>query len=179
MNLFQVRQPTIPNTGTSAGSPTRTPPTTPGFFLLCLKTVRSQWELKVRPVRLREDPTLVLQRATNVPSSAGKLVLPDVQVLTERFFKRQKFRPDPQGTNLMFAFMAQHFTHQFFKTSHKNKGGFTKALGHGVRHADMHSKAGCNQYLPCRSHRKCQMNVLDFCILSHSGRCKQHLWRRP
>ncbi|XP_017267765.1 prostaglandin G/H synthase 1 isoform X2 [Kryptolebias marmoratus] len=62
----------------------------------------------------------------------GKPVLPDAKELTERFFKRQKFRPDPQGTNLMFAFMAQHFTHQFFKTSHKAKGGFTRALGHGV-----------------------------------------------
>ncbi|KAK2901794.1 prostaglandin G/H synthase 1 [Channa argus] len=62
----------------------------------------------------------------------GKSVLPDTKVLAERFFKRTKFRPDPQGTNLMFAFMAQHFTHQFFKTNHEVKGGFTKALGHGV-----------------------------------------------
>ncbi|KAM9393894.1 prostaglandin G/H synthase 1 isoform 2-T2 [Pholidichthys leucotaenia] len=62
----------------------------------------------------------------------GKEVLPDAEVLAERFFKRQKFRPDPQGTNLMFAFMAQHFTHQFFKTKRGVEGGFTKALGHGV-----------------------------------------------
>lgn len=33
----------------------------------------------------------------------------------------------------MFAFFAQHFTHQFFKTSGKMGRGFTKALGHGVR----------------------------------------------
>lgn len=65
-------------------------------------------------------------------ASAGKSLLPDPKVLTERFFKREKFRPDPQGTNLMFAFMAQHFTHQFFKTNHETKGGFTTALGHGV-----------------------------------------------
>lgn len=90
---------------------------------------------------------LVLKRATNVPSSAGKPVLPDIQELTERFFKRQKFRPDPQGTNLMFAFMAQHFTHQFFKTSHKAKGGFTRALGHGVGHADNHSECKKNNVL--------------------------------
>lgn len=32
----------------------------------------------------------------------------------------------------MFAFFAQHFTHQFFKTSGKMGPGFTKALGHGV-----------------------------------------------
>lgn len=162
MNSFQVLQPTILNMGTSAGSPTRTPPTTPGSFLLYLKTALSRRGLKVRPARLSADPTLVLQRATNIPPSAGKLVLPDVKVLTERFFKRQKFRPDPQGTNLMFAFMAQHFTHQFFKTSHKAKGGFTKALGHGVRHTGVHPKAVCNRHLPCRSHRKGQMNVLDF-----------------
>ncbi|KAM7018052.1 prostaglandin G/H synthase 1 [Tautogolabrus adspersus] len=62
----------------------------------------------------------------------GKSVLPDTKVLAERFFRRKKFRPDPQGTNLMFAFMAQHFTHQFFKTNHEVPGGFTKALGHGV-----------------------------------------------
>ncbi|XP_067472279.1 prostaglandin G/H synthase 1 [Thunnus thynnus] len=62
----------------------------------------------------------------------GKPDLPDPKVLAERFFKRKKFRPDPQGTNLMFAFMAQHFTHQFFKTKHGAHGGLTKALGHGV-----------------------------------------------
>uniref|UniRef100_A0A8C6UH45 Prostaglandin G/H synthase 1 n=1 Tax=Neogobius melanostomus TaxID=47308 RepID=A0A8C6UH45_9GOBI len=57
---------------------------------------------------------------------------PDPKVLARRFFKRKTFRPDPQGTNLMFAFMAQHFTHQFFKTNNKTEKGFTKALGHGV-----------------------------------------------
>ncbi|XP_041643471.1 prostaglandin G/H synthase 1 isoform X2 [Cheilinus undulatus] len=62
----------------------------------------------------------------------GKATLPDPKVLAEKFFRRRKFRPDPQGTNLMFAFMAQHFTHQFFKTKHDVSGGFTKALGHGV-----------------------------------------------
>lgn len=65
-------------------------------------------------------------------ASAGKSVLPEPNVLAERFFKRKKFRPDPQGTNLMFSFMAQHFTHQFFKTNHEVQAGFTKALGHGV-----------------------------------------------
>lgn len=62
----------------------------------------------------------------------GKPQLPDPGVLTEYFFRRKTFRPDPQGSNLMFAFMAQHFTHQFFKTDHSVQGGFTKALGHGV-----------------------------------------------
>ncbi|PKU28263.1 prostaglandin g h synthase hypothetical protein [Limosa lapponica baueri] len=62
----------------------------------------------------------------------GKRQLPDPQLLAERFLLRQKFEADPRGTNLMFAFFAQHFTHQFFKTSGKMGRGFTKALGHGV-----------------------------------------------
>ncbi|KFP98982.1 Prostaglandin G/H synthase 1, partial [Haliaeetus albicilla] len=53
------------------------------------------------------------------------------QLLAGRCLRRQKFEADPQGTNLMFAFFAQHFTHQFFKTSGKMGRGFTKALGHG------------------------------------------------
>ncbi|NXF30511.1 PGH1 synthase, partial [Nyctibius bracteatus] len=65
----------------------------------------------------------------------GKRQLPDPELLAERFLLRQKFEPDPRGTNLMFAFFAQHFTHQFFKTSGKMGRGFTKALGHGVRGA--------------------------------------------
>ncbi|XP_006016955.1 prostaglandin G/H synthase 1 [Alligator sinensis] len=62
----------------------------------------------------------------------GKKELPDPQLLAERFLLRRTFEKDPQGTNLMFAFFAQHFTHQFFKTSGKMGRGFTKALGHGV-----------------------------------------------
>lgn len=78
--------------------------------------------------------TAVLMKASHVYPSVGKPVLPDVKELTERFFRRRKFRPDPQGTNLMFAFMAQHFTHQFFKTNLKVQAGFTLASGHGVRY---------------------------------------------
>ncbi|XP_068770754.1 prostaglandin G/H synthase 1 isoform X2 [Struthio camelus] len=62
----------------------------------------------------------------------GRKQLPDAQLLAERFLLRRKFEADPQGTNLMFAFFAQHFTHQFFKTYGKMGRGFTKALGHGV-----------------------------------------------
>lgn len=72
------------------------------------------------------------------PSFTGKQQLPDPQVLAERFLLRQEFEADPRGTNLMFAFFAQHFTHQFFKTSGKMGRGFTKALGHGVRGAREH-----------------------------------------
>uniref|UniRef100_A0A4X2LJR2 Prostaglandin G/H synthase 1 n=1 Tax=Vombatus ursinus TaxID=29139 RepID=A0A4X2LJR2_VOMUR len=62
----------------------------------------------------------------------GKKQLPDPELLARHFLMRNEFVPDPLGTNLMFAFFAQHFTHQFFKTSGKMGPGFTKALGHGV-----------------------------------------------
>nr|XP_043868840.1 prostaglandin G/H synthase 1-like [Solea senegalensis] len=62
----------------------------------------------------------------------GKAGLPDPELLVEKLLKRRTFRPDPQGTNLMFAFFAQHFTHQFFKTYNRMGLGFTKALAHGV-----------------------------------------------
>lgn len=62
----------------------------------------------------------------------GRVELPDPELLVERLLKRRTFRPDPQGTNLMFAFFAQHFTHQFFKTYNRMGLGFTKALDHGV-----------------------------------------------
>ncbi|XP_068166221.1 prostaglandin G/H synthase 1-like [Antennarius striatus] len=61
----------------------------------------------------------------------GKPTLPNPKLLLP-FFKRTKFRPDPQGTSVMFVFMAQHFTHQFFQTDFQSKRGFTKALGHGI-----------------------------------------------
>ncbi|XP_068430344.1 phosducin-like protein [Clinocottus analis] len=62
----------------------------------------------------------------------GEAGLPDPELLVERLLKRRTFRPDPQGSNLMFAFFAQHFTHQFFKTYNRMGAGFTKALAHGV-----------------------------------------------
>ncbi|XP_061732642.1 prostaglandin G/H synthase 1 isoform X3 [Nerophis ophidion] len=62
----------------------------------------------------------------------GKDGLPDPELLVESLLKRRTFRPDPQGSNLMFAFFAQHFTHQFFKTYNRMGLGFTKALAHGV-----------------------------------------------
>lgn len=63
---------------------------------------------------------------------SGRNGLPDPVVLVEKLLKRRTFRPDPQGSNIMFAFFAQHFTHQFFKTYNRMGLGFTKALGHGV-----------------------------------------------
>ncbi|CAJ0922740.1 unnamed protein product [Ranitomeya imitator] len=62
----------------------------------------------------------------------GKKELPSAKLVVEKFLLRRQFIPDPQGTNVMFAFFAQHFTHQFFKTDVKRGAAFTKALGHGV-----------------------------------------------
>uniref|UniRef100_A0A8C2IMD0 Prostaglandin G/H synthase 2 n=1 Tax=Cyprinus carpio TaxID=7962 RepID=A0A8C2IMD0_CYPCA len=63
---------------------------------------------------------------------AGKKELPDVKLLAEKLLIRRKFIPDPQRTSLMFAFFAQHFTHQFFKTDMKKGPAFTSNLNHGV-----------------------------------------------
>lgn len=67
----------------------------------------------------------------------GKKELPDAKVLAEKLLMRRQFIPDPQGTSLMFAFFAQHFTHQFFKSDMKRGPAFTQAKGHGVRTADL------------------------------------------
>lgn len=64
--------------------------------------------------------------------SSGKKELPDAKLLAEKLLMRRQFIPDPQGTSLMFAFFAQHFTHQFFKTDTKRGPAFTLAKGHGV-----------------------------------------------
>lgn len=58
--------------------------------------------------------------------------LPDAKQVVEKVLLRRKFIPDPQRTSLMFAFFAQHFTHQFFKSDLKKGPAFTRALGHGV-----------------------------------------------
>lgn len=69
-------------------------------------------------------------------SLLGKKELPDSKVLAEKFLMRRHFIPDPQRTSLMFAFFAQHFTHQFFKTDTKKGHAFTAAKGHGVRNRE-------------------------------------------
>ncbi|KAJ8409496.1 hypothetical protein AAFF_G00228970 [Aldrovandia affinis] len=63
---------------------------------------------------------------------AGRKTLPDAKLVVEKVLLRKRFIPDPQGSNMMFAFFAQHFTHQFFKSDMKKGPAFTKALGHGV-----------------------------------------------
>ncbi|XP_048845948.1 prostaglandin G/H synthase 2-like [Brienomyrus brachyistius] len=63
---------------------------------------------------------------------SGKVELPDPKLLVEKVLLRRNFIPDPQGTSLTFAFFAQHFTHQFFKSDMAKGAAFTKSLGHGV-----------------------------------------------
>lgn len=55
----------------------------------------------------------------------GRSELPDIDVLAERFFRRRQFIPEPHGTNVFFAFYAQHFSHQFFRTDKAKGSGFT------------------------------------------------------
>ncbi|KAF2356542.1 hypothetical protein FHG87_012701 [Trinorchestia longiramus] len=54
---------------------------------------------------------------------------PDVDELIEKVFKRKKFLPEPHGTNLLFQYYAQHFTHQFFRTNYTMGPQFTKGNG--------------------------------------------------
>ncbi|XP_077463497.1 prostaglandin G/H synthase 2 [Stigmatopora argus] len=74
----------------------------------------------------------VLQDCPTPMGAVGKKELPDAKVLAEKLLMRRQFIPDPQGTSLMFAFFAQHFTHQFFKSDLKRGPAFTLAKGHGV-----------------------------------------------
>uniref|UniRef100_A0A8C6GT41 Prostaglandin-endoperoxide synthase n=1 Tax=Mus spicilegus TaxID=10103 RepID=A0A8C6GT41_MUSSI len=62
----------------------------------------------------------------------GNKELPDSKEVLGKVLLRREFIPDPRGSNMMFAFFAQHFTHQFFKTDQKRGPGFTRGLGHGV-----------------------------------------------
>ncbi|CAJ1070177.1 phosducin-like protein [Xyrichtys novacula] len=92
----------------------------------------------------------------------GKAGLPDPELLVERLLKRRKFRPDPQGSNLMFAFFAQHFTHQFFKTYNRMGHGFTKALAHGVNAGHIYGD-NLERQLQLRLHRdgKLKFQLID------------------
>lgn len=76
---------------------------------------------------------MVSNSSNSISCITGKKELPSVKTIVEKFLLRRQFIPDPQGSNIMFAFFAQHFTHQFFKTDVKRGAAFTKALGHGVR----------------------------------------------
>ncbi|KAK2901104.1 hypothetical protein Q8A67_009219 [Cirrhinus molitorella] len=67
-----------------------------------------------------------------LPQNCPTPDLPNPKQVVEKVLVRKQFIPDPQRTSLMFAFFAQHFTHQFFKSDFKKGPAFTKALGHGV-----------------------------------------------
>ncbi|XP_040014019.1 phosducin-like protein [Xiphias gladius] len=92
----------------------------------------------------------------------GKAGLPDPELLVERLLKRRAFRPDPKGSNLMFAFFAQHFTHQFFKTYNRMGLGYTKALAHGVDAGHIYGDS-LERQLQLRLHRdgKLKYQLID------------------
>lgn len=69
---------------------------------------------------------------------AGPKVLPDIAKIGE-IFKRKQFKPDPMGTSLLFAFKAQHFTHQFFKTDLQRGPAFQWG-NHGVDCSQIYGK---------------------------------------
>ena len=71
----------------------------------------------------------------------GKKELPDAGIVVERLMRRTTFKPEGLGSNALFAFFAQHFTHQFFKTDFKRGPGYQWG-GHGVRsYGARHEKA--------------------------------------
>lgn len=63
--------------------------------------------------------------------SLGKKKLPPAEDIVKAFFIRKEFIPEPLGTNALFPFFAQHFSHMFFKTDLK-KGPQFQWGGHGV-----------------------------------------------
>uniref|UniRef100_A0A8C1YCG5 Prostaglandin G/H synthase 2 n=1 Tax=Cyprinus carpio TaxID=7962 RepID=A0A8C1YCG5_CYPCA len=67
-----------------------------------------------------------------LPQNCPTPDLPNAKEVVEKVLVRKQFIPDPQRSSLMFAFFAQHFSHQFFKSDFKKGPAFTKALGHGV-----------------------------------------------
>lgn len=63
--------------------------------------------------------------------NSGAKELPDAGMIVEKLMKRTQFKPDPRGSNALFTFFAQHFTHQFFKTDFQRGPAFQWG-GHGV-----------------------------------------------
>lgn len=59
----------------------------------------------------------------------GPKEYPDVDELIKKVFLRREFKPEPQNSNLLFQYYAQHFTHQFFRTDYKKGPQFTKGYG--------------------------------------------------
>eukprot|EP00111_Clytia_hemisphaerica_P016397 TCONS_00048548-protein len=92
---------------------------------------------------------------------AGKKELPDIDMLIERFFTRKEFKPEPSGTNVLFAFFAQFFTHQFFKTDFK-RGPNYQWGNHGVDCSNIYG-ADKSEELKLRSMKggKLKTQVID------------------
>jgi hypothetical protein len=114
--------------------------------LVCLRTSGSP--VILRACRYKQELGIF---CPFLPPQPGKKQLPDVQLLAQQLLLRREFIPAPQGTNILFAFFAQHFTHQFFKTSGKMGPGFTKALGHGVSMWDREGVSGATCRLSSES----------------------------
>lgn len=108
--------------------------------------------------------------------SPGKKELPDAKLLAEKLLMRRQFTPDPQGTSLMFAFFAQHFTHQFFKSDMKKGPAFTLAKGHGVSATEIkpHQILGRT-----KRQRFIKNTVCINGVVFASGGSQSHLWRQP
>jgi prostaglandin-endoperoxide synthase 2 len=68
--------------------------------------------------------------------------MPDPNVLFDLIFKRKTFIKNNLGSNVLFAFFAQHFTHQFFQTDWSRGPAFTLNQNHQV---DMNQVYGINQ----------------------------------
>lgn len=58
--------------------------------------------------------------------------MPDPDLLFDIIFKRKEFIPNNLGSNVLFAFFAQHFTHQFFQTDFKRGPAYTLNQNHQV-----------------------------------------------
>ncbi|XP_053381120.1 prostaglandin G/H synthase 2-like isoform X1 [Mercenaria mercenaria] len=69
----------------------------------------------------------------------GAKELPDAGMIVDKLMKRTVFKPDPRGSNALFTFFAQHFTHQFFKTDFQRGPGFQWG-GHGVDVSHVYGK---------------------------------------
>eukprot|EP00118_Oscarella_pearsei_P002109 m.9557 g.9557 ORF g.9557 m.9557 type:complete len:629 (+) comp21431_c0_seq3:121-2007(+) len=51
-----------------------------------------------------------------VVGSKGPKVMPAIDEIVEKLFKRKKFSPDPHHSSLLLPVYGQHFSHQFLKT---------------------------------------------------------------
>ena len=55
-------------------------------------------------------------RCPSPMGTKGPHQLPPAEQVAEKLFRRKTFKPDGLRTSVLFAYFAQHFTHQFFKT---------------------------------------------------------------